>query len=456
MALKLFNYLTKKKEIFRPLKAGKVGLYTCGPTVYDTAHLGNLRTYIFEDVLRRTLKANGLKVKQVMNITDVEDKIIKKMREEKKRLKEITEPNIKIFFQDLKKLNIEKAEVYPKATEHIQEIIKLIAVLLKKGLAYKAEDDSIYFKISKFKNYGQLSGLKSKDVGRPYNDGRRISEDEYKKEAADFALWKARPAKAGREPSWPSPFGPGRPGWHIEDTAMSMKYLGKTFDIHAGAIDLLFPHHENEIAQSKAATGKNFVNFWLEGEHLLVSGQKMAKSLKNFLTLKDIEKKGFDPLVFRYLVLTSHYRKKLNFTWNSLKAGQNALDKLKEILSATTGLNPLTRDLIQSSQKFLEAINDDLNTPKALAILWQVLKDKNLSTSNKQKLIFKFDEVLGLGLNKIKLKKAPTSILKLVKEREKLRQEKKWREADEIRRQIQKEGWKVEDAETGTKIAKML
>ena len=235
-----------------------------------------------------------------------------------------------------------------------------------------------------------------------------------------------------------------------------MKYLGKTFDIHAGAIDLLFPHHENEIAQSQAATGKKFVNFWLEGEHLLVSGQKMAKSLKNFLTLKDIEKKGFDPLVFRYLVLTSHYRKKLNFTWNSLKAGQNALDKLKEILSATTGLNPLTRDLIQSSQKFLEAINDDLNTPKALAILWQVLKDKNLSTSNKQKLIFKFDEVLGLGLNKIKLKKAPTSILKLVKEREKLRQEKKWREADEIRRQIQKEGWKVEDAETGTKIAKML
>ncbi|MEK9209470.1 MAG: cysteine--tRNA ligase, partial [Patescibacteria group bacterium] len=356
MALKLFNYLTKKKEIFRPLKAGKVGLYTCGPTVYDTAHLGNLRTYIFEDVLRRTLKANGLKVKQVMNITDVEDKIIKKMREEKKRLKEITEPNIKIFFQDLKKLNIEKAEVYPKATEHIQEIIKLIAVLLKKGLAYKAEDDSIYFKISKFKNYGQLSGLKSKDVGRPYNDGRRISEDEYKKEAADFALWKARPAKAGREPSWPSPFGPGRPGWHIECSAMSMKYLGKTFDIHAGAIDLLFPHHENEIAQSQAATGKKFVNFWLEGEHLLVSGQKMAKSLKNFLTLKDIEKKGFDPLVFRYLVLTSHYRKKLNFTWNSLKAGQNALDKLKEILSATTGLNPLSRDLIQSSQKFLEAI----------------------------------------------------------------------------------------------------
>lgn len=438
MDLKLYNYLTKKKEIFKPLKVGQAGLYTCGPTVYDAAHIGNLRTYIFEDVLRRALKANGFKVKQVMNITDVEDKIIEKMREEKKGLKETTEPYLKIFFQDLKKLNIEKAEHYPKATGHIKEMIALINILLKKDFAYQVEDGSVYFKISKFKNYGQLSRL---DVRRP---------------TEDFVLWKSRaapqergeprPAKAGREPAWHSPFGPGRPGWHIECSAMSMKYLGETFDIHTGAVDLLFPHHENEIAQSEAATGKKFVNFWLEGEHLLVNGQKMAKSLKNFLTLKDLEKKGFDPLAFRYLALTSHYRKKLNFTWNSLKASQNALDKLKE--ASTPKVRGRTSNQ-KFSQKFLEAINNDLDTPQALTILWQVLKDKNLSTGNKQKLIFQFDEILGLGLNKIRLKKAPAAILKLVKEREKLRQEKKWREADEIRRKIQKAGWKMEDTEKG-------
>jgi len=454
MDLKLYNYLTKKKEIFKPLKKGFVDLYTCGPTVYDSAHLGNLRTYIFEDVLRRTLKANGFKVKQVMNITDVEDKIIKKMRLEKKTLQQITEPYTKLFFEDLKKLNIEKTEVYPKATEHIKEIIKLIAVLLKKEFAYQAEDGSIYFKISKFKNYGKLSGLSelrppTSEVGAP-----TISADEYEKEEArDFVLWKkAKPS----EPFWDSPFGPGRPGWHIECSAMSMKYLGESFDIHAGAIDLLFPHHENEIAQSEAATGKKIVNFWLEGEHLLVNNQKMAKSLKNFLTLKNLEKNGFDPLAFRYLVLTSHYRKKLNFTWESLEAGQNALRNLRQFVGApTSDVGGRSSDKLTSifdEKRFLTALNNDLNAPKALAILWQVLKDKNLSTGNKQKLIFKFDEVLGLGLNKIRPKKAPASILKLIKEREKLRREKKWQEADGIRQKIQQKGWKIEDTEKGTKI----
>ncbi|MEK7481885.1 MAG: cysteine--tRNA ligase, partial [Patescibacteria group bacterium] len=316
--IKFFNTLTRKKQIFKPLYDKRVGLYTCGPTVYDYAHLGNLRTYIFEDILRRTLKYNGYKIKQVMNITDVEDKIIGKMRQENKKLPEITEPYTKIFFGDLKKLNIEKAEVYPKATGHIKEMIVLIKKLMAKKIAYQGEDGSIYFNIAKFKNYGRLSQLKKREL----KTGVRIFADEYNKEQAqDFVLWKAK--KIG-ELFWPSPFGEGRPGWHIECSAMSVKYLGKTLDIHAGAVDLIFPHHENEIAQSEAAFGKKFANFWLHAEHLLVNGQKMAKSLNNFYTLRDLENKNlprsdakhllrrFNPLAFRYLALTSHYRSKLN------------------------------------------------------------------------------------------------------------------------------------------------
>src|SRR3989344_361800 len=308
MDIKLYNILSRKKEIFKPLKNKKAGLYTCGPTVYNPAHIGNLRTYIFEDVLKKILIYNGYGIKHVMNITDVEDKIIKKAQTEGKTLKETTGPFVKIFFEDIKKMNILKADAYPRATETIKEITRLIAVLLKNGYAYKGSDGSIYFDISKFKNYGLLSGLKTKKRKR---DGR-ISADEYgKKEAVDFALWKAARPK---EPSWPSPFGNGRPGWHIECSAMSMKYLGERFDIHCGAVDLIFPHHENEIAQSEAATGKKFVNYWIEGEHLLANGRKMSKSLGNFYTLRDIEKRGFNPLSFRYLILTSHYRSQLNFT----------------------------------------------------------------------------------------------------------------------------------------------
>ena len=320
--LKLYNTLVGKKQAFNPIKNRLVKIYTCGPTVYWYAHLGNLRTYIFEDILRRALKYNGYKIKQVMNITDVEDKIIKKAVSEKKNIFEITKPYTKIFFEDLKKLNIEKPEILPKATAHIKEMISMIEKLLEKGFAYKGEDGSIYFNVSQFKKYGRLSGLKKKEL----KIGARIASDEYKKEEAqDFVLWKS---KKQNEPFWPSPFGKGRPGWHIECSAMSIKYLGENFDIHAGGVDLIFPHHENEIAQSEASTGKKFANFWLHGEHLLVNNQKMSKSLNNIYTLREIEQNKINPLAFRYLTLTSHYRSKLNFTLESLNASQNALNNL--------------------------------------------------------------------------------------------------------------------------------
>ena len=284
MALELYNNLTHKKQQFRPLRDKRVGLYTCGPTVYNYAHIGNLRTYIFEDFLKRTLEYNGYKVKHVMNITDVEDKIIHESTKAKKSIFNFVKPYEKAFFEDLKKLNIEKAYKYPKATQHIKEMIKIIETLLKKGSAYRIKN-SVYFDIFKFKNYGRLSNLKK----RKLRAGARVNADEYEKtEAEDFVLWKE--TKAG-EPSWNAPFGKGRPGWHIECSAMSMKYLGETFDIHAGAVDLIFPHHENEIAQSEAATGKLFAKYFIEGEHLLVDGEKMSKSLDNIYTLRNIETK---------------------------------------------------------------------------------------------------------------------------------------------------------------------
>ncbi len=457
--LKLYNTLTRKKQVFKPLNkkalrrsSGQVSLYTCGPTVYDYAHIGNLRTYIFEDVLRRTLKYDGYQVKQVMNITDVEDKIIKKAREQKKTIKQITRPFEKIFFDDVKKLNIEKAEVYPRATEHIKEIITLIKILIKKGFAYTGKDKSIYFDISKFKNYGKLSGLKKRQL----KIGARIEADEYNKnEAQDFVLWKA--AKPNEE-SWSSPMGRGRPGWHIECSAMAMKYLSgepsRTIDIHCGAVDLIFPHHENEIAQSEAATNKKFVNFWLEAEHLLVNGSKMSKSLNNFYTLRDIENKNINPLAFRYLILTTHYRSKLNFTWDSLQAAQNALDNLNAFIQTddkqlTTNNDKQIKDY---EKQFLTAIDDDLNTPQAISIVWQIIKDNQLSNSAKKQLLLKFDRVLGLGLNKLKPLKIPLKIRQMAEKRELLRANKQFVQADGLRKEIEGLGYRIEDSAYGPKI----
>ena len=450
-----YNTLTRKKQVFKPLKGKSVGIYTCGPTVYNFAHLGNLRTYIFEDILRRVLKYNGYKIKQVMNITDVEDKIIKKAQQEKKNINQITEPYAKIFLEDLKKLNIEKAEKYPLATKHIKEMIVLISGLIKKGVAYKGEDGLIYFNIQKFKNYGKLSQLQKREI----KIGARVNADEYNKEQAqDFVLWKA---KKPNEPFWKSPFGDGRPGWHIECSAMAMKYLGKTFDIHAGGVDLIFPHHENEIAQSEAATGKKFVNYWLHGEHLLVNNEKMSKSLGNIYTLRDLEQKNFNPLAFRYLVLTSHYRSKLNFTWESLQAAQNALNNLHNemiIINADKKSASISENQRKSAheKRFLDAINDDLNTPKAIALVWEIVKDKNLSSSAKKSLVLKFDKVLGLGLKSVKFVKIPLKIRQMADEREKLRANKQFIPADLLRKKIEELGYIVEDTAFGFKIQKRV
>lgn len=431
-----------------------VGLYTCGPTVYNFAHIGNLRTYIFEDILRRALEYAGFKVRHVMNITDVEDKIIRDSKKEGKDIFEFVKPYEKGFYEDLAKLNIKKAWKYPKATGHIPEMIKIIQSLLKRGFAYKS-GGSVYFAISKFRSYGKLSRLSFREL----KAGARVDTDEYAKEdVQDFVLWKGK--KSG-EPSWPAPFGGGRPGWHIECSAMSMKYLGSTFDIHGGAVDLIFPHHENEIAQSEGATGKRFVRFFIEGEHLLVNGEKMAKSLGNFFTLRDIESKNFNPLAFRYLVLTSHYRSKLNFTWDSLRAAQNSLERIYDFVRVVSlACHKMWQaKLTTQKRRFEKAVFDDLDTSKALAIVWNLVHQYNKTPDRYDpkavlELLYDFDKVLGFGLKEIKPEKIPAKILELVKKREEYRKAKNWSEADKVRKEVKSQGYIVEDTAIGPKVVK--
>lgn len=456
--LKFYNHLSRKKEPFKPIRKDRIGLYTCGPTVYNYAHIGNLRTYIFEDVLKRALEYSGMRVRHVMNITDVDDKIIRDAARAGQSIFEFVKPYEAVFFKDLTKLNIEKAWKYPKATGHIKEMIALIGALLKKGLAYSS-GGSVYFDISKFKKYGRLSRIRT----RTLKAGARVDTDEYdKNDVRDFVLWKA--AKEG-EPSWDAPFGKGRPGWHIECSAMSMKYLGETFDIHAGGVDLLFPHHENEIAQSEGATGKPFVRYFVEGEHLLVNGAKMSKSLGNVYTLRDIETKRINPLAFRYLILTSHYRSKLNFTWESLQGAQNSLERLHEFIRALILGSPTSLGLGSRTSKFqtrfVAALSNDLDTPKALAVVWQLIRDyhKNPRAYNSKtvlKLLYDFDTVLGLGLKGIKAESVPTDIKKLADRREEYRKNKQWAEADSLRKKIEKMGYLVTDGSNGPILQKKI
>lgn len=433
-------------------------MYTCGPTVYNFAHIGNLRTYIFEDVLRRNIKANGYDVFQVMNITDIDDKIIKESQSSKKEIKEITSFFEEKFFEDLKKLNIEIPEKAPRATEHISEMVALIQKLIDKGYAYKSDDGSVYFSIFKFENYGKLSHPDLSGIKK----FQRVSADEYEKdEVKDFVLWKAR--KEG-EPFWESPWGPGRPGWHIECSAMSMKYLGESFDIHTGGVDNIFPHHENEIAQSEAATEKPFAKYWLHGEHLLVNGQKMAKSAGNFYTLSDIEEKGFDPLSFRYLCLQTHYQSKMNFTWEALSAAQTALEGLrkaymsfkKDIESGKKKKRLFSRKLSDFKKEILKALNDNLNTSQVLAMLWTLLKEKSLIPAEKASLIEFADEILGLNLKKgiVIMEIIPDELIELAKERDQLRKQGQFKEADQIRLRIEEKGYELRDNENGYKIIK--
>jgi cysteinyl-tRNA synthetase len=460
--MKLFNFLTRKKEEFKPLKNKKAGIYACGPTVYNFAHIGNFRTYIFEDFLRRGLEMNGYKVKLIMNITDIDDKIIRDAKKANKTIVDFVRSYEKAFFQDIKRLNIKSAFKYPKATRHIKDMTALIQKLLQKGLAYKTEDGSIYFDISKFKKYGKLSRRENDYSSKKtvFGTGARIDADEYEKnQAEDFALWKTM--KAG-EPSWPAKFqlgGPtaklgktaklrGRPGWHIECSAMGMKYLGQTFDIHAGGIDLLFPHHENEIAQSEGATGKPFAKYFVEGEHLMVEGQKMSKSLGNIYTLGDLEKRGFDPSAFRYFILTAHYRSKLNFTWKALESSARALQRLKDRVIFLKQTQKI-KDNLKFRKEFENKIMDDLDTPAALAAFWSNFHSLSL------KDFLWSDRILGLNLAALKMSKPRLQIKNLVQKREKLRKEKKWKEADEIRAKIRKLGWQIEDSPSGPIIKKI-
>ncbi|MFH2104871.1 MAG: cysteine--tRNA ligase [Parcubacteria group bacterium] len=471
MSLQLYNTLTRQKEEFKPL-GEKVGLYTCGPTVYNYAHIGNLRTYIFEDVLKRVLQYNGYKVEHVMNITDVghltsdadegEDKIEIGARREKKTAWEIAEFYTDAFKKDIAKLNILPPDIWCKATDHIKEQIELIGILEKKGFTYQT-DDGIYFDTAKFKNYGQLAKLDIEGL----QAGARIEMVKDKRNPTDFALWKFSPstrpprlresaagvADSGekRQMEWDSPWGTGFPGWHIECSAMARKYLDDTIDIHCGAVDHLNVHHTNEIAQSEAATGKKFVNYWIHGEHLLVDNGKMSKSKGNFATLQTVIDKGFSPLAFRYLVLTSHYRSKLNFTWESLRAAMAAYSKLViQVWNIREAGEPNKSYL----DKFKAAINDDLNTPQAIGIMWDLLKS-DLTDSVKKATVLEFNKVFGLNLDmKFDRTEIPAEVNKLIMERGKARAEKNWDKADKLRNEIEKAGFIVDDTPEGQKVKK--
>jgi len=454
--MKLFNTLSKSIEDFKPINENSVALYTCGPTVYNYAHIGNLRTYIFEDLLRRSLEYAGFSVNHVMNMTDVDDKTIKASDGKQKEFKDLTKKFENAFLADLDALNIKHPTEITRATEYIDQIVEFISDLLDRGYAYEGDDGSIYFSIDKFKDYGKLSGLDKEGI----QTGARVSQDEYTKDnPADFALWKAWDEADG-EIFWQTKLGKGRPGWHIECSAMSQDKLGSTIDIHAGAVDLVFPHHENEIAQSEARTGEKFVNFWVHGEHLLVDGKKMSKSLGNIYLLADIEKKGFSPLDFRYLCLTAKYRDKLNFTWESLKAAQISRERLLNFIWHTENENmdspPEHIDLRKGNyhQQFIDKLNNDLNIPESLAVMWEMVRDNSLSPWQRHFILQEMDKVFGLGLFERKQEKIHTEIQKLVDEREKARENKNFARADEMREQIEKMGYVVEDMETGTKIYK--
>ena len=460
--MKLYNTLTRKKEEFIPLKEKSVSMYSCGPTVYNYAHIGNLRTYIFMDILRRALSYNGYKLKGVMNITDVghllndadegEDKMVKAALEQKKMPAEIAAHYTEIFFRDCAALNIKTPEVIAKATDHIREMIDYVVALEKKGFAYET-DDAIYFDIAKFPDYGKLSGLNLEDQ----QAGARVEVNSQKHHPADFALWKK--AEKNHIMQWDSPWGKGYPGWHIECSAMSRKYFGKLFDIHTGGVDHIPVHHENEIAQSEALEGQKTVNYWLHGEFMLVDGGKMSKSLGNTYTVEHLEQRGFSPLAFRYFCLNTHYRNKLNFTFEGLKAAQTALDRLYAALlkhKSGTAKTPQTK-LTQFKKELNDAVTDDLNIPLALGTIWTMLKSP--ASPDLYALALDYDKIFGLGFGTAKIAEAPTEeipidITALANERLNARNTKNWAESDRLRDLIGSKGYLVEDSKDGFTLKK--
>jgi cysteinyl-tRNA synthetase len=456
MSIKFFNTLSREMEEFEPIEDKKVGLYTCGPTVYDYAHIGNWRTYLFEDILRRTLEYRGFDVLHVMNITDVDDKTIRGAIAKKITLDEYTEPFIKGFYDDRDSLNAERAFVYPRATRHIDDMVKIIKTLMEKGIAYRTDDGSIYFDITKFPGYGKLSHFRIDEL----KAGARVKSDEYEKaQVSDFALWKAWDAGDG-DVFWETELGKGRPGWHIECSAMSSRYLGQTFDIHTGGVDNIFPHHENEIAQSEAASGKPFVRYWMHSEHLQVDGRKMSKSLGNFYTLRDVEARGYDPMVFRYLVLGGHYKAKINFTWVGMEAAKSAMESLYEFMGRLdqthhTGLD----DAVGRAKKvFGEALDDDLNTPVALSAVFGLVKEVNIAGKGGREVyeaMLDFDRVLGLRLEEKATpaeEEVPAEIQALLDQRQQARKVKDFGAADKFRDEILAAGWVIEDTPSGPRV----
>ena len=465
--LKLYNTLTRKGEAFKPLKDKAVGLYSCGPTVYNYPHIGNYRAYIFADILKRYLLFRGYKVKHIMNITDVDDKTIRDSCKEGISLKEFTGRYEKAFFEDLDALNIMPADSYPRATEHIKEMVAIIKELLKKGFAYKGEDGSIYFNIGKFKGYGKLANINVSKLKAGASG--RVIKDEYEKEdVQDFALWKAYD-KADGNVFWKTEIGKGRPGWHIECSAMSMKYLGKTFDIHCGGIDLIFPHHQNEIAQSEGSTGKQFVKYWLHNEWLLVNGQKMSKSLGNFYTLRDVLAKGYSAVAIRYLLLSTHYRQQLNFTLEGIEAAKAAVERLNELIRKLRDTHSgkksvmIKKEISDAEAAFEKAMDDDLNISEALAAIFEFIKSMNHHIDNNTidkksaaaaiKFLKMADSVLGV-MSFEKEEKLPTNIMKLIEERENLRKEKKFAEADKVRARLKEQGIQLDDTTEGVRWKK--
>jgi len=454
----LYNTLSRKKEVFFPIDPNEIRMYTCGPTVYDYPHIGNYRAYIFADILKRVLLYNNLKVKHIMNITDIDDKTIRESQKENKSLKEFTEFYTTKFLEDIESLNILNPTKFTKATDYIKEMTELIEKLLKKGLAYQSADGSVYFNIKKFKPYGELAHIEIEN--QKENAGGRINTDEYEKDnVQDFALWKVWDEKDGEvfwDPSdWlgtDTALGKGRPGWHIECSAMSMTNLGEELDIHTGGVDNIFPHHENERAQSEGVTEKQFVRYWMHNEWVLVDKKKMAKTFQNFYTLRDLSNKNISPVAYRFWLLMAHYRTRVNFVWEAIEASQIALKRLYGLYLE------LGNDMGQVHQeyknKFTEYINDDLNTPRALSLLWDLMKDENMSPADKKATILDFDKVLGLDFENQKVEKIPEKIIKLIEEREEARKNKDFKKSDELRGKIHSLGYEVKDSNEGQLVVK--
>ena len=456
--MKLYNTLTKKVEEFVPQKGKTVTFYTCGPTVYDYTHIGHMRTYTNNDLLKRTLLYLGFKVKHVMNITDVghltgdddtgEDKLEKGAKKAKKTVWEVAAFFTDYFFKTTDALNILRPDIVCCATDHIKDMIEMIKKLEEKGFTYKTKE-AVYFDVSKFKDYGKLSGQKLEEKIQKARE--EVYIDPEKKHPADFALWFFRIGRfANHTMHWSSPWGDGFPGWHIECSAMSTKYLGQPIDIHAGGVDHISVHHENEIAQSEAANNKPFVRFWFHNNFLMVDGKKMSKSLVNFYTINDLEKHQIEPLAMRYFFLQTHYQKVANFTWEGAKSAQNSYNNLKKIVLELQSYNSYKSYKSHKSYKtyhshFVNFISDNLQIPNALALLWQAVKDQSLNPQEKLSLIYDFDKVFGLKLTEIKPQKIPQEIIKLAEERKRYRMEKNFQKADEIRKKIEALGYQIED-----------